>query len=118
MERKTSKLNVKDIIGSDIAVSTDYGDILYKNIIEAFRQKKQVELDFYGIEIITTAFLNAAIGQLYNSYKSEELNKSIKLINISDEDILLLKKVIQRAKEYFFDRKKFEDSANIAVYGS
>ncbi len=118
MEKQTAKLNVKDIIGSDIAVSTVYGDILYKKIIEAFSQNKQVELDFSGIDIITTAFLNAAIGQLYSSYKGEKLNKSIKLINIADEDILLLKKVIQRAKEYFSDRKKFEDSANIAVYGS
>jgi len=111
-------LIVKEIINGDAAVSSDDGDILYTRIIESIRANYTVSLDFSGISIMTTAFLNSAIGQLYNDYTSEQLNNSLKLENVAEEDKILFKKVIERAKEYFFNKKGFEDSANSAIYGS
>ncbi len=112
------KLIVKDIINSDTAVSTDDGDKLFKHINSVLKENKIAQIDFSGIEMMTTAFLNAAIGQLYNHYNSEQLNKSLKLVNVASEDIILFKKVITRAKEFFSNKKRFENSANQAIYGS
>ena len=111
------KLIVKDIIGGDTAVSTDDGDIVFQKINEVIKKSEVAELDFSNINIMTTAFLNAAIGQLYSHYTSEQLNSSLKLINVADDDRILFKKVIERAKEFFSNKKGFEDSANQAIYG-
>ena len=113
------ELFVKDIIESDIAVATDAGDKLLDVIVSLLNEKKPVVLDFNGINILTTAFLNAAIGQLYNNdrFSSEFLNDYLKVINVQTEDRPLFSMVIKRAKEYFKNKKGFEDSANQAFYG-
>jgi hypothetical protein len=118
MEPEIHNLKIKELINRDIAVSSDDGDFVYEQIVKCINEKCVAELDFSGINILTTAFLNSAIGQLYNTYSSEQLNTSLKLKNVADEDRILFKKVIERAKEYFANKKGFEDSANKAIYGS
>lgn len=117
MNTKIIQLKIKDIISRKTAVSSDDGDIVYNRIVECINDNSVAELDFSEISILTTAFLNSAIGQLYNKFSSEQLNKTISLKNVADEDKILFKKVIERAKEYFRDKKGFEDSANSAIYG-
>ena len=117
MESKIRNLKIEKIINRDIAVSSDDGDIVYAQIVNCINDSCVAEIDFSGITILTTAFLNSAIGQLYNTYSSEQLNTVLKLKNVADEDRILFKKVIERAKEYFANKKGFEDSANKAIYG-
>jgi hypothetical protein len=111
------RLIVKDIIEGDTAVSTDDGDVVFQKINEIVKNNEVAELDFSDINIMTTAFLNAAIGQLYSHYTSNQLNSMLKLVNVADDDRILFKKVIARAKEFFSNKKGFEDSANQAIYG-
>jgi hypothetical protein len=118
MEKNVILLTIKEIINRDTAVSSDDGDILFIEIDKHIKAGTIVELDFSDISLLTTAFLNSAIGQLYSIYKGDELNNSIKLKNVADEDKILFKKVIERAKEYFANKKGFEDSADKAIYGS
>ena len=112
-------LIIKDIIESDIAVATEAGDKVFKEIIFHLNKKNKIVVDFIDISIVTTAFLNAAIGQLYSNeeFYSEFLNDYLKLINVQEEDQPLFAMVIKRAKEYFKDRKGFEDSVNHTFYG-
>lgn len=112
-------LRVKDFIENrDIAVSSDDGDLLFRKIDDLIKEKTIVELNFEGISLMTTAFLNSAIGQLYSKYTSEQLNTHLKLKNVAEDDRILFKKVIERAKEYFKNKKGFEDSADKAMYDS
>ncbi len=113
-----SNLIVKNIIDSDIAVATDAGDKVFNEIVHHLSKQHAVILDFNEITILTTAFLNAAIGQLYSndSFSSEFLNDNLKVINVQSEDKPLFSMVIRRAKEYFKNKKGFEDSANSAFY--
>jgi len=117
MAENLVNLRIREFIGMDKAVSSDDGDILYKKITDEIQAGPIVELDFSGISMMTTAFLNSAIGQLYSLFTSDQLNQSIRLVNVADEDKVLFKKVINRAKEFFANRKGFEDSANKAIYG-
>ncbi|MDQ1160113.1 hypothetical protein QE422_000481 [Chryseobacterium sp. SORGH_AS 447] len=110
----TMHISVKDIIDSELAVSADDGNKVFENINTAFQNNLIVELDFKGITIMITAFLNSAIGRLYENYKGDFLNNNLKLTNVAPEDRILFRKVVQRAKEYFLDKKGFEDSANRA----
>lgn len=111
-------IKVFDVIKSDTAVSASDGNLVFIEIDKQISENNIVELDFSNIHILITAFLNAAIGQLYSKYEGDQLNKFLKLSNVADEDKILFKKVVERAKEYFANKKGFEDSANDVIYGS
>ncbi len=112
------QLIVKDIIAGDAAVSTDDGDIVFRKIEEQFQLAQKIDLDFNGITLMTTAFLNAAIGQLYASHTSEYLNENLSLVQVSADDKGLFRIVIERAKEYFANKDSFNKSADDAIHGS
>lgn len=105
-------IDVQALIGTESAVSTEDGNKVFIRLDEHFQAGKKVELDFSKIKTIISAFLNAAIGQLYSKYKSDFLNGHLTIAGLSPEDVILLKKVIERAKEYFIDRSIFEKNVN------
>lgn len=111
-------LKVKDLIKVDFAVTTDDGDSVFKILDIHFENGEKTILDFSGIYILTTAFLNAAIGQLYSKYTSEDISAYLKLENVNDSDKILFKTVIQRAKEYFANKEGFEKNTGKAIYGT
>ena len=94
-------LRIINIINSEFAVSPEDGDSIFNLIKEKVDSKEKVIIDFSGIDIMTTAFLNNAIGKLYNIYDKEKLNQYISMKNISKSDFNLVKKVIDRAKIKF-----------------
>lgn len=105
-------IRVFDEIGGDSAISVNDGDAIFKKIDNAISNGIIVLLDFQNVNFIITAFLNACIGQLYSKYDSEELNKYLKLQNVTTENNHLFIKVIKRAKEYFNNPKDFQNSVN------
>jgi hypothetical protein len=109
---KKLEINLFELIGSDAAVSSEDGEILYKKIIKIFENNTIVVLNFHNIKLITTAFLNSAIGQLYNKYDSTYLNNNMEIKNISEDDLEKIKKVIARAKEYFKNKSNIEKNIN------
>ncbi len=120
MYYSSMNISVKDIISSNFAVSTDDGDKIYALLNSYFSKDEKVVLNFEGITLMTTAFLNAAIGQLYsnNKYSSEFLNNYISLINVDDQDKHLFGIVVKRAKEYFADKDKFDQNSSDSIYGN
>jgi hypothetical protein len=100
-------IRVYEHLGAGNAVASDDGDSLFTKIDQALDQKVNVELDFSDITLMTTAFLNAAIGQLYSKYTSDDLKANFTVANMDDDDLELLVEVIERAKEYFSDPEKF-----------
>lgn len=112
-------LKISSIIGSDIAVSTSDGEIVFTELSKCLKEEDKVTLDFKGISILTTAFLNAAIGQLYSgeTYPDNFLNEHLKIINVRDIDAPLFSLVINRAKEYYQNKRNLEESVNTAFHG-
>ena len=111
---------IKDIIKTNFAVSTEDGNSIFILLEENFSKDKEVVLDFSGITLMTTAFLNSAIGQLYSldKYPSSYLNEKLKLINVEEHDKPLFSLVVKRAKEYFANRQNFEKNSEEAIYGN
>ncbi|MFH0893514.1 MAG: STAS-like domain-containing protein [Bacteroidota bacterium] len=110
MEIEKFVIRVFDEVGGDSAISVDDGDALFKKIDNAIEKNLIVILDFQNITLIITAFLNAAIGQLYSKYTSEQLKGKLELENIKPEDVHLFKKVIESAKAYFANPEDFEEN--------
>ncbi len=90
-----------EIINGEFAVSPEDGDSVYELIKQSLEKEEAISLDFRGIDIMTTAFLNNAIGKLYKNFNKDSLNKYISMKNISTSDLELIKKVIERAKITF-----------------
>jgi len=113
---KEIRINIFELISSNATVSSEDGEMLYQRIIKGLEEKDIIILlDFANIDLITSTFLNAAIGQLYNDYDSPFLREKLKVKNMTPEDLELLKKVVERAKEYFKDKKKIEASIRDAL---
>lgn len=115
MEEKEFIIRVFEEVGGDSAISVEEGDIIFRKIDNAISHDMTVVLDFQNIKLVITAFLNAAIGQLYSKYKSDQLNSHIRLLNVSPEDKRLFKKVIERAKEYFSNPEEFGTLVNNSI---
>ncbi|MCM3164545.1 STAS-like domain-containing protein [Metabacillus litoralis] len=89
---------IKNIIGTNFAVSPENGDKVYENIKSRLINDLDTVVSFEGLEQITTAFLNNAIAKLYNDFNPEKLNQFLKITDLDTYDLYLLKKVIERAK--------------------
>ena len=106
MSTKTT-IKALDIVGTSVAVSSDDGQKLFEEISKAIEQGEDVEVDFSGIDLIVSTFLNAAIGQLYGKHTSESIKEHVSVKNLSNDDLNILKKVVERAKQYFADPVRF-----------
>lgn len=95
------QLNIVNIIGSEFAVSPEDGNSIFDIVKEKLENKEKISIDFSNVDIMTTAFLNNAIGKLYKTFEKDVLNSYITMINISESDLKLVKKVIERAKITF-----------------
>jgi hypothetical protein len=105
---KEIRISIFEQIGSNAAVSSEDGELLHERILKGLESDVKVILDFINIELITSTFLNAAIGQLYSKFDNPFLRDRLKVENLAKEDLDLLKKVVERAKEYFKDKEKME----------
>ncbi len=101
-------ISVYDVVRGGSAISIDDGKALFEKIDMALSKGLSVALDFVNIEIMTSTFLNEAIGQLYSKYTSENLRQHLSIQNLAEDDLKLMVQVIERAKEYFKDPEKIE----------
>lgn len=104
-------LKIYDIVGGPIWVSTDDGQKVYDKIVAAFKAERAVELSFANRQILITAFLNAAIGQLYNGdFPEEFLRENLSAVEISDDDREMLRRAVENAKRYFANREGYDQA--------
>jgi len=97
----TESIRLLDVIGSPHAVSSADGSSVHDQIAEALRRDEPVDLSFAGIEDITSAFLNAAVGQLYGEFNDEVIRKNLRVVDAEGDQLVLLKRVVDRAKDFF-----------------
>lgn len=101
MEKIT--ISIVNTIGDVFGVEAEDGQKVFELILKAFADKKKVNLSFQNIEILTTAFLNTAIGQLYKDYSEEFVKENFKVSDISESGKVSLKRVVDTAKLYYKD---------------
>jgi hypothetical protein len=103
-------LRVFEIVGSGLCVASEDGQKVYNQILAALREKRKVRLSFLNVENLTSAFLNAAIGQLYSTFSEDEIRASLSVSDIDKDDLALLKRVVDMAKQYFKDPERFRSA--------
>lgn len=97
------KISIVNSIGDVYGIETDDGQKVFDLIVKAFRDDKKVTLSFQNIEMLTTAFLNTAVGQLYGNFSEDFIREHLEVSDISDSGKVALKRVVDTAKLYYKD---------------
>lgn len=105
-------LNIVNTIGDVFGVEAEDGEKVFQVIVKTFKENKKVVLSFQNIEMLTTAFLNTAVGQLYKDFSEDFIRDHLKVENISDSGKVALKRVVDTAKLYYKDPEALERSIN------
>jgi len=108
--QKQLTISLFEAVGSPLCVASDDGQKVYDRLSEAIKNGGRVTLSFQNISALTSAFLNAAIGQLYGNFSEEEVRASLKVEDIAQDDLALLSRVIKTAKEYFKNPQRFDQA--------
>ena len=104
------KISMFEVVGSPFCVASDDGQRVYDRLSAAFSVNQKVVLSFRNVTALTGAFLNAAIGQLYGTFSEEHIRNLLKVKDIDQDDIALLKSVVNNAKLYFKDPERFNQA--------
>ncbi len=92
---------VRDIIGGEDAITLDDGQKVYDRVHPDLAAGHSVELDFAGVSVFASQFFNAALGQLLKEHKPEDLNRLLRLSNLSPVGLAVVRRVIENAKRYY-----------------
>jgi len=100
---ESTTINIVNIIGDAYGVEADDGQKVYELIKKSIDGGHKVTLSFLNIEMLTTAFLNTAIGQLYKDYTEEQIKDHLQVTDISESGKVALKRVVETAKLFYKD---------------
>ena len=103
-------LSTFEIVGSPLCVASSDGQKVYDRLAAVLKEGRSVILSFHNITTLTSAFLNAAIGQLYGAFSEEQIRSLLKVQDMQADDLMLLKRVVKTAKLYFKDPQKFDQA--------
>jgi Icc-related predicted phosphoesterase len=110
MTRNVLELSVFEIVGSPFCVASDDGQKVHDRLAVALKEGHGVRLSFHNVTIVTSAFLNAAIGQLYGEFSEDQIRSLLNVSDIAADDLALLRRVVETAKQYFADPLTFEQA--------
>lgn len=109
---ESTTINIVNTIGDVYGVEAEDGQKVYELVKKAIDGGHKVILSFLNIEMLTTAFLNTAIGQLYKDYSEEQVKLHLQVIDISDSGKVALKRVVDTAKLFYSDPDALQRSIN------
>ena len=102
------RISIFEVVGSSLCVASGDGQKVYERLSVALKADRNVTLSFHNVTTLTSAFLNAAIGQLYGTFSKEQIRDLLKVVDAEQDDLALLKRVVDNAKLYFKDPERFD----------
>jgi hypothetical protein len=95
-------IQIARIVGGGICVAASDGNKVHDEILAAFKAGNRVAPSFQNVSRMTTAFLNAAIGQLYGEFSEDQLKAMLAPpVHAEPWHLNRLKLVVDRAKVFF-----------------
>ena len=110
MEKFT--ISIINTVGSSYCVEAEDGQKVYAQIKKALEENRKVNISFLNVEMLTSAFLNTAIGHLYSDFPDEVMKENLSVENLSPSGIVSLKRVIETAKLYYKNPDAMQKSIN------
>lgn len=107
------RIKVTDAVGSDICVSSEDGGKVFDKLKVALQTDRPIVLDFSGVKIVISAFLNAAVGRLVEGVKKEDILARIQFTQIEAEDRELIDRVLENAESFYADPDQYRRALEI-----
>ncbi|PTR02156.1 uncharacterized protein DUF4325 [Nitrosomonas nitrosa] len=108
--KKELTISIFEVVGSPLCVASSDGQKIYDRLSAAFKDGRSAILSFHNVSTLTSAFLNAAIGQLYGEFNEEQIRALLKVKDMEPDDLALLKRVVETAKQYFKNPQRFDQA--------
>lgn len=99
---------IATIVGGGLCVASGDGQKVHDKIVPLLREGRRVALSFEGVDTVISAFLNAAVGQLYGEFTDAQIKELLSVRDISQDDIAILKRVVENAKRYFANKPAYD----------
>ena len=93
-------VKVHQLVGED-AITLEDGQSVYDQVAPVLKSGQPVEVDFTDVEVFASPFFNSAVGQLLKDIDPAELNRLVSFTNLSTAGRVVLKRVIENAKQYY-----------------
>jgi hypothetical protein len=99
--KRISKISISDLLKNPAAIDNAQGKKIFVKIKEEVKKENatDIKVDFNGVKLLTTAFLNEAIGKIFLDHELKDAMGKIQLVNIgTHKDIEMLRLVIANAQ--------------------
>ncbi|MEP3116472.1 DUF4325 domain-containing protein [Nisaea sp.] len=97
----TKNIDAKDVSETAFCVSSVDGHKLHEVIYQQLSNECKVNISLAHVRRLTTAFLNSALGQLYNEFSYDVVDSYVQFSGGSPQFLSLVDRVRKRAKAYF-----------------
>lgn len=104
---------IVDVVG-EYAITLEDGDQVYRLIHDDLMHGRIVELDFAGVSVYASPFLNAAIGRLLEDMSLEDLRRQLKLTNMTSAGTETLRRVVENSRN-FYQRADYRDAVSQVI---
>ena len=108
--QKDMTISIFTVVGCPLCVASNDGQKVYERLAAVLKEGRSVILSFHNISTLTSVFLNAAIGQLYGEFSEEQIRALLQVQDMPPDDLALLKRVVETAKQYFKDPDRFDQT--------
>lgn len=99
-EVKRLEIRVLDLVG-EFAITPDDGQQIFDRIRPELREGHGVLLDFTGVRVVASPFLNMAVGQLLENDPYGDIPDRIETKGLLAHDTNLFERVIANARKYY-----------------
>jgi len=96
-------------------VSIEEGEKVRKIIVDNFNNGKTIELDFNGVQTLTSSFLNSAIGRLYGDFEKSKIENFLGVKGLDKSDEALMAIVIKNAIEFYAKDQRAREAARDVI---
>lgn len=111
-------IKLSNVVSLGQGVTPEEGMPIRDKILNSIQSGNQITIDFDGMTLITTAFLNVMIGTLYKDYTSDQLKSLLHFINLTDGIAVRIKRVADNAKLFYSNPEAFNRNVDSAIYGN
>ena len=103
LKLENTTISIVSTLDDSVCVETEDGQKIFELIKVALSERRTVKLSFLNVEMLSSAFLNSAIGQLYRDFPERLIKENLIIENLSLSGGVSLKRVVSTAKLYYKD---------------
>lgn len=96
------RIKISEQIGPT-AITLEKGQKIYDCVYDKLKDRKLVELDFTGVKVVTTLFINTAIGQLLKNFELEDVKRLLveNIIGLDKQWLTDIDFIVTRSEKYY-----------------